>query len=88
LAWVPFEKGLVSKSSISMSIYNSFDEHGIVIPFPQQDVYIKQLKNERSLEKDLFENKTSQNILTEKGTKKNVKPSSDNDDNIEGNLDK
>ncbi|GGZ79313.1 mechanosensitive ion channel family protein [Algibacter mikhailovii] len=39
--WVHFELGLKSKSDVSIAIYNSFKEHGIEIPFPQQDIYIK-----------------------------------------------
>lgn len=42
LVWVPYDKGLTAKSEISIAIYNSFAEHGIKIPFPQQDVYIKE----------------------------------------------
>jgi len=42
LVWVPYENGLASKSNISIGIYNSFKENGIQIPFPQQDVYIKE----------------------------------------------
>ena len=29
------------------AIYNAFAEHGIEIPFPQQDVYIKELPKEK-----------------------------------------
>jgi small-conductance mechanosensitive channel len=39
--WVHFEMGLQAKSDVSIAIYNKFKEHGIEIPFPQQDVYIK-----------------------------------------------
>lgn len=41
--WVHFELGLQTKSDVSISIYNEFAKHGIEIPFPQQDVYIKDL---------------------------------------------
>lgn len=41
--WVHFELGLQTKSDVSIAIYNQFAEHGIEIPFPQQDVYIKDL---------------------------------------------
>ena len=41
--WVHFEIGLQAKSDISIAIYNKFKENGIKIPFPQQDVYIKNL---------------------------------------------
>ncbi|WP_159946824.1 mechanosensitive ion channel family protein [Polaribacter septentrionalilitoris] len=39
--WTHFSVGLQTKSDISVAIYNTFKEHGIEIPFPQQDVYIK-----------------------------------------------
>lgn len=40
--WVHFELGLQAKSDVSIAVYNKFKEHGIEIPFPQQDVYIKE----------------------------------------------
>ena len=43
LFWVPYELGLQAKSDVSIAIYNRFKELGIEIPFPQQDVYIKDL---------------------------------------------
>jgi small-conductance mechanosensitive channel len=42
LVWVPYDKGLISKSNISVGIYNSFKENNIEIPFPQRDVHIKE----------------------------------------------
>jgi small-conductance mechanosensitive channel len=41
LVWVPYDKGLISKSTISVGIYNSFKENNIEIPFPQRDIHIK-----------------------------------------------
>ena len=41
--WVNYEMGLQSKSDISIGIYNQFAKHGIEIPFPQQDVHIKNM---------------------------------------------
>ncbi len=41
--WVHYEVGLQAKSDISIAIYNMFAKHGIEIPFPQQDVYIKDM---------------------------------------------
>ena len=41
--WVHYEVGLQAKSDVSIEIYNLFDKHGIEIPFPQQDVYIKDM---------------------------------------------
>lgn len=42
LVWVPYEKGLLAKSLISVGIYNAFKENGIEIPFPQRDIHIKE----------------------------------------------
>ena len=39
--WTHFSLSLQAKSDISIAIYNKFKEHNIEIPFPQQDVYIK-----------------------------------------------
>lgn len=39
--WTHFSLSLQAKSDISIAIYNKFKEHRIEIPFPQQDVYIK-----------------------------------------------
>ncbi|MEL4456343.1 mechanosensitive ion channel family protein [Lutimonas vermicola] len=39
--WVQSEVGLQAKSDISIGVYNAFAKCGIEIPFPQQDVYIK-----------------------------------------------
>lgn len=39
--WVHFEIGLQAKSDVSIAIYNAFKEHGIEIPFPQQDIHVK-----------------------------------------------
>ena len=41
--WVHFEAGLKSKSDISIGIYNEFAAQGVEIPFPQQDVHIKNM---------------------------------------------
>ena len=48
--WVPYELCLVVKSDISLAIYNKFKEIGIEIPFPQQDIYIKEFpeKNKKT----------------------------------------
>jgi small-conductance mechanosensitive channel len=45
--WVYFELGLQAKSDVSIAIYNKFKEHNIEIPFPQQDVYIKNLTKQK-----------------------------------------
>ena len=39
--WTHFSLSLQTKSDISIAIYNKFKEYSIEIPFPQQDVYIK-----------------------------------------------
>lgn len=44
--WVHFSNGTQAKSDVSIAIYNVFKEHGIEIPFPQQDVYFKNLPNQ------------------------------------------
>lgn len=46
LFWVPYTEGLGAKSEVSIGIYNAFKENGIEIPFPQQDVYIKEKPEE------------------------------------------
>jgi small-conductance mechanosensitive channel len=41
--WVPVENGLSAKSDVSIAIYNKFKENNIEIPFPQQDISIKDI---------------------------------------------
>jgi len=41
--WVPYEIGLQAKSDVSINVYNRFKEMGVEIPFPQQDIHIKDL---------------------------------------------
>jgi len=48
LVWAPFDKGLISKSNISVGIYNSFKKHGIEIPFPQRDVHVKDIAEKKN----------------------------------------
>ncbi|WP_298530511.1 mechanosensitive ion channel domain-containing protein [uncultured Algibacter sp.] len=45
--WVHFEVGLQAKSDVSIAVYNKFKEHGIDIPFPQQDIYIKDTRKSK-----------------------------------------
>ncbi len=47
LVWVHYEKGLISKSNISVGIYNSFKENNIEIPFPQRDIHIKDKEDKK-----------------------------------------
>jgi small-conductance mechanosensitive channel len=41
LFWVPFEKGIGTKSDIAIGVYNIFAENNIQIPFPQMDLHVK-----------------------------------------------
>lgn len=43
LFWVPYEIGLTAKSNVAINVYNRFKELGVEIPFPQQDIHIKDL---------------------------------------------
>lgn len=40
--WIPVMTKASSLSSVREHIYNAFNEHGISIPFPQQDLYVKE----------------------------------------------
>ena len=51
LFWTTYENGLQAKSDVMIAIYNKFAELGIEIPFPQQDVYIKDMPKPTSGEK-------------------------------------
>jgi len=44
--WVAFDIGMTVKSEVAMSIYDALEEAGIKIPFPQQDLYIKEFQTE------------------------------------------
>jgi small-conductance mechanosensitive channel len=46
--WVDFSISLQAKSDVSVAIYNKFKEYNIEIPFPQQDVHIKDLPQKKS----------------------------------------
>jgi len=45
--WVHYEKGLQTKSEVSITIYNLFKENGIEIPFPQRDVRIREMPDQQ-----------------------------------------
>jgi len=48
--WVAdYSTGIIVKSEIIMAIDKLFKENGIVIPFPQQDVYIKSIAKENEV---------------------------------------
>ena len=62
LFWVHYEFGLQAKSDVSIGVYNRFKELGIEIPFPQQDVYIKDVPKQikEPLKKDPGTNENTQ----------------------------
>lgn len=39
--WVQTDNGLSARSDVSIAIYNKFKENNIEIPYPKQDIYIK-----------------------------------------------
>jgi small-conductance mechanosensitive channel len=39
--WATFDSGMTIQSEVAMNIYDAFNEAGIKIPFPQQDLHIK-----------------------------------------------
>lgn len=83
--WVPYELGLEAKSDVSIGVYNRFKELGIEIPFPQQDVYIKDFpKKEEDAEVLKMSKKNPKSIpAKKKNPKKNNEPLQDNS-GIEG----
>src|SRR5574344_1024464 len=49
VAWVSVAKKLASVSKIKESIYNTLNKHNVEIPFPQRDIYVKEMpSNKRS----------------------------------------
>ena len=50
LCWIPFDRGLSTRSELTVAIYNAFEEENIEIPFPQMDVYVKEF-NQNGLTK-------------------------------------
>jgi small-conductance mechanosensitive channel len=61
--WVAFDIGMTVKSEVAMSIYDALEEAGIKIPFPQQDLYIKEFQTETT-------DKPKPRTTTRKNTKK------------------
>lgn len=49
--WVPFEIGLDVKSDVFVAVYNKFEELDIEIPFPQQNIYIKEFPKKNDFKK-------------------------------------
>lgn len=46
--WIPVMTKASSLSIVRERIYNAFNEHGISIPFPQQDLYVKELPGRKT----------------------------------------
>ena len=59
-----YEIGLQVKSDVSIAVYNKFKEFGIEIPFPQQDIHIKELPNQSQKEK--ISEKSGKTLTTSK----------------------
>jgi small-conductance mechanosensitive channel len=55
--WVPYEIGLQAKSDVSIKIYNRFKELGVEIPFPQQDIHIKDFPGQIESVKEISKGK-------------------------------
>lgn len=43
VVWVPVSKKVATLSAVREAVYRTFNDNGIEIPFPQQDLYIKPL---------------------------------------------
>jgi potassium efflux system protein len=48
LFWSDINNWLVAKSEVILSVDTAFREQGIQIPFPQQDIYIKEIPKKDS----------------------------------------
>jgi len=84
--WVPYEIGLQAKSDVSINVYNRFKEMGVEIPFPQQDIHIKDLPKqiqEASLLSKI--DKISKVTTSKKSIKKRVKGPLKEDPSTEDN---
>ncbi len=46
--WIPVMTKASSLSIVRERIYNAFNEHGISIPFPQQDLYVKEFPGRKT----------------------------------------
>jgi small-conductance mechanosensitive channel len=75
--WVPYEIGLKAKSDVSINIYNRFKELGIEIPFPQQDIHIKDFPGQIQDIKQISKEKRKAEI-TKSDSKQNKEPSAKN----------
>jgi len=52
LFWAPVGDWLTIQSEVASEIYDKFAENGIEIPFPQQDVWIRESKSDKSEDSD------------------------------------
>ncbi len=76
--WHPeFDGSLTVKSEVALAIFDAFTKENITIPFPQQDVYIKEQPDSSSAKEK--ETKAAKEQPT-KQPKKNVRKSKDTDD--------
>ena len=46
VCWVPVNKKLMAVSQMKEVVYKTFNDNGIEIPFPQRDVYVRQMTTE------------------------------------------
>lgn len=47
VCWVPVSKKLTAVSQMKEVVYKTFNDNGIEIPFPQRDVYVRQMTAEK-----------------------------------------
>jgi small-conductance mechanosensitive channel len=47
VCWVPVSKKLMAVSQMKEVVYKTFNDNGIEIPFPQRDVYVRQMTAEK-----------------------------------------
>lgn len=50
--WVPVRNKPATLSRVRECIYQAFNENGITIPFPQQDVYIREMPNQTRIDEE------------------------------------
>jgi small-conductance mechanosensitive channel len=78
--WVALDIGMTVKSEVAMSIYDALEEAGIEIPFPQQDLYIKEFnegKRTVSRKKTVSKKNVKAGAKDKPGEKKNNDNESD-----------
>jgi len=80
--WHPeFDGSLALKSEVAISVFEAFEKEGITIPFPQQDVYIKEnvtgtTATDNEKDKEVKDQKTDEkkSPIKDKRTTRTVKP--------------